>query len=161
MGITLGVGFRLWHLPLRLTAGAFILNSGLGKLRTDDDEVFKRVHGLASGTYPQLQSWEPRTFVRALGAGETALGVALLAPVVPPVVAGAGLSAFAAGLLGLYFKTPGMTVDGIRPSPQGLALAKDSWLLGMGLALLVDRPRRDRSRRARSRRAAPAPSPES
>jgi hypothetical protein len=132
------VQFRLWHVPIRLAAGAFILNSGINKMRSDDDDVFKGVHGMASTAYPQVSEVEPRTFVRALGAAEVALGGALLTPFVSPLVAGAGLTAFSAGLIGLYLRIPGMTEDGIRPSPQGLPLAKDSWLLSMGIALMMD-----------------------
>jgi hypothetical protein len=32
-----------------------------------------------------------------------------------------------------------MTQDGVRPSQQGIALAKDSWLLSIGVALMLDR----------------------
>jgi hypothetical protein len=50
-----------------------------------------------------------------------------------------GLTAFSAGLLGLYVRTPGMTKeDGIRPTKQGTAMAKDVWMLGIGLGLVVD-----------------------
>lgn len=131
--------FQLWHLPVRVATGAFILNSGLSKLKTDDEETFKGVHGMASSAYPQFRDIDPKTFVRALGAGEVALGSALLTPFVSPGLAGAGLTAFSGGLLGMYFRLPGMTVDGIRPSHQGLPLAKDSWLLATGLALMLDR----------------------
>ena len=131
--------FKLWHVPLRAVTGAFILNSGLSKIRAEDDEMHKSVHGMATQAYPQFQSMEPRNFTRLLGAGEVALGGALLAPFVSPGLAGAGLTAFSGGLLGLYFRIPGMTVDGIRPSHQGLPLAKDSWMLAIGLALMLDR----------------------
>jgi hypothetical protein len=58
---------------------------------------------------------------------------------VPAAVAGAGLTAFSAGLLGLYARTPGMTKeDGIRPSQQGTPLAKDVWMLGIGIGLTID-----------------------
>lgn len=131
--------FRLWHLPARAITGAFILNSGVMKLKSDDPETHKGVHGMASTAYPQLAGMEPKTFTKLLGAGEVALGATLLAPFVSPGLAGAGLTAFSAGLLGLYFKVPGMTVDGIRPSQQGTAIAKDSWLLAIGLGLMLDR----------------------
>ena len=131
--------FQLWHLPVRVATGAFILNSGLNKLKTDDDDTFKGVHGMASNAYPQLSEVDPKLFVRALGAGEVALGATLLAPFISPGVAGAGLTAFSAGLLGLYFKIPGMTLDGVRPSHQGIPIAKDSWLLAIGVALMLDR----------------------
>ena len=51
-------------------------------------------------------------------------------------VAGLGLTAFGAGLLSMYFGGDQYTEDdGIRPSSAGLAIAKDSWLVGIGLAL--------------------------
>lgn len=131
--------FKLWHIPVRLSTGAFILNSGLAKLKSEDEEMHKGIHGMASGVYPQFESMQPRTFTKALGAAEVALGAALLTPFVSPGLAGAGLTAFSSGLLGLYFKTPGMTQDGIRPSQNGMALAKDSWLAAIGLALMLDR----------------------
>ncbi|HET9076651.1 MAG TPA: hypothetical protein VFN68_06950 [Acidimicrobiales bacterium] len=131
--------FKLWHVPVRAATGAFILNSGLSKLQSNDDEMHKGVHGMASTAYPQVGGLEPKTFTRILGAAETALGAALLAPFISPGLAGAGLTAFSAGLMGMYFKIPGMTEDGIRPSRQGLAMAKDSWLLAIGVALMLDR----------------------
>ena len=71
---------------------------------------------------------------------EVILGAALLTPVVPAALAGAGLTAFSAGLLGLYLKVPGMRQQGtLKPTQEGQAIAKDSWLLGIGLALLLDR----------------------
>lgn len=124
---------------MRAVTGAFILNSGLGKLKTDDAEVQKHVHEMATNAYPQFAGVEPATFTKALGAGEVALGAALLAPFISPGLAGAGLTAFSGGLLGMYFRLPGMTTDGIRPSPQGIPLAKDSWLLAIGVALMLDR----------------------
>ena len=52
---------------------------------------------------------------------------------------GAALSAFGAGLVRLYLKTPGMTDEsGIRPTQDGIGLAKDVWLFAIGLALLID-----------------------
>ena len=42
-----------WQLPLRLTAGTYILDSGLHK-RHPDEETAKHLHGFASGAYP----WE-------------------------------------------------------------------------------------------------------
>jgi len=130
------VSFRLSHIPLRLTAGAFILNAGLGKWR-GNEQTAAGVHGMATGTYPVLASLEPRTFLRVLAGGEIALGAALLVPVVPAAVAGTGLVAFSAGLLGLYLRTPGMRI-GLRPTQQGTPIAKDVWLLGMGAALVLD-----------------------
>ena len=70
---------------------------------------------------------------------EITLGAALLLPVVPAAVAGAGLAAFSGGLLGLYARTPGMRKEGTPfPTQQGIALAKDAWMLGIGLGLVID-----------------------
>jgi uncharacterized membrane protein YphA (DoxX/SURF4 family) len=126
------------RLPARLAVGAFILNSGLSKWSADE-ETAARLHGMATGTYPFLARLKPRDFARLLSVGEIALGSALLLPVVPAAAAGMGLTAFSAGLLGLYARTPGMTKeDGIRPTQQGTPLAKDVWMLGIGLGLVVD-----------------------
>jgi hypothetical protein len=133
------VKFRLWHLPARAITGAFILNTGVTKLRSDDQDMHKGVHEMASTAYPQVAGMDPRTFTKLLGAAEVALGASLLTPFVSPGLAGAGLTGFSGALLGLYFRVPGMTVDGIRPSPRGIPLAKDSWLLAIGLGLMLDR----------------------
>jgi len=129
---------RARHLPPRIAAGAFILNSGIGKWSADE-ETAAQLHGFATGTYPFLGKLKPRDFARLLAASEIALGAALLVPVVPAAVAGAGLAAFSSGLLGLYARTPGMRKDGTPlPSQQGIPLAKDVWMLGIGLGLLID-----------------------
>ena len=57
----------------------------------------------------------------------------------PTVVAGAGLTAFSGGLLGLYARTPGMRKEGTPlPTHEGTALAKDVWMAGIGLGLVLD-----------------------
>jgi hypothetical protein len=132
------VRIKLWHLPVRLVTGAFILNSGISKQGTDA-ETASQLYGLTAGTYPPVRGMTPDRFVRLVSAGEILLGTALLVPVVPAAVAGAGLAAFSAGLLGLYARTPGMREPGsIRPTQQGTALAKDVWMFGIGAALVVD-----------------------
>ncbi|AEA28003.1 hypothetical protein ACFQ34_26510 [Pseudonocardia benzenivorans] len=131
------------HVALRTTAGAFILNTGIGKWK-GDEKTAAGVHGMAKGTYPFLDAVAPQPFLKALAAGEITLGAALLTPFVPAAVVGAGLTGFAASLLGLYLGTPGMH-DKLRPTQQGNAIAKDVWLLGMGAALLADGLRRKRS----------------
>jgi hypothetical protein len=129
---------KLWHWPLRLAAGAFILNSGLDK-RDTPKEVAEGMHGMAATAYPQLADQEPTRFVDTLSKAETALGGALLAPVVPTKLVAAPLTGFAAGLLGMYLRVPGMRQEGsIKPTQDGNAIAKDVWLLGIGLALLAD-----------------------
>ncbi|HEY7136587.1 MAG TPA: hypothetical protein VIB48_16155 [Acidimicrobiia bacterium] len=128
---------KLSNVPLRLSTGAFILNSGITK-RDADQETIDRLHGFASSVYPPLKRIRPEQFVKALSTAEIALGAALLAPVVPATIAGTALSAFSAGLLGLYVKTPGMTRGtSVRPTNDGTALAKDSWMLGIGVSLIM------------------------
>lgn len=132
------LGLKARHWPGRIAVGAYILDSGLTK-RSADDETAKYLHESASTAYPMLNRLEPRTFARLLSFGEMAVGAALLLPVVPTAVAGAGLTAFSAGLVGLYLRTPGMRRErSLRPTQQGLALAKDVWMLGMGLGFVVD-----------------------
>ena len=83
--------------------------------------------------------WIPRQFLRLLAAGEIATGAALLAPMVSTAKAGAALTGFSGALLGLYAKTPGMRKPGsIWPTQQGTPISKDSWMLAIGLALIVD-----------------------
>ena len=128
---------NLTHVPIRVATGAFILNSGIGKLGADEGTA-QFLHGAAASTYPGLfKDMKPASFARLLAVSEIALGAALLAPMVPATVAGAGLTGFGASLLGMYFNTPSMTLDdGIRPSQEGTAVAKDVWLVGAGLTLL-------------------------
>lgn len=126
------------HLPPRVAAGAFILNSGVGKLRVDE-ETAAQLRGFAAGAYPVLARLKPTDFVRLLAVSEITLGAALLLPVVPAAVAGAGLAAFSGGLLGLYARTPGMRKQGSPfPTQQGIPLAKDAWMMGIGLGLVID-----------------------
>jgi hypothetical protein len=126
------------QLPVRIAAGAFMLNSGIGKLSADE-ETAAGLHGFATGTYPFLGKLKPKDFARLVGASEIALGTALIVPAVPAALAGAGLAAFSGGLLGLYARTPGMRKQGTPfPTEQGTVLAKDSWLMGIALGLIID-----------------------
>ena len=129
---------KLRQLPPRLATGVFILDSGWGKQGADDDAA-KKYHEMAANAYPFLRNIPPKTFTRLLSAGELALGAALVLPVVPAVVAGSGLAAFSTGLLGMYLRMPGTTREGsVLPSEQGIPLAKDVWMLGTGLGLVLD-----------------------
>ncbi|WP_335936207.1 hypothetical protein [Streptomyces sp. PTD5-9] len=120
----------------RLATGAFILNSGLGKLKADEDTA-RSMHDMACAAYPFLKKIEPGRFTRALAWSEIAIGGALLAPFVPTRVAGLALTGFSSGLLGLYLRLPGMREPGsLRPTHNGVPLAKDSWMLGIGLGFL-------------------------
>ncbi|SES44375.1 MULTISPECIES: DoxX family membrane protein [Lentzea] len=128
----------LRQLPARITTGAYVLNSGLGKLHADQ-QAAESMHGWAANTYPLLGKLDPQRFAKLLAAGEIATGVALLVPLVPGIVAGAALTGFGGALLGLYLKTPGMRQErSLRPTEQGISLAKDVWLVGIGLSLVLD-----------------------
>ncbi|MGB3186521.1 MAG: hypothetical protein WBG36_15740 [Ornithinimicrobium sp.] len=125
------------HLPLRLATGVFILNSGISKLGADE-ETAQGIHGLASTAYPMIKDVKPKDFTEVLAYGEIALGTALLIPKVPSGAAGTALAGFGSALLGIYWQAPGMRQEGsFRPTPQGLAIAKDSWLVGIGITLVM------------------------
>jgi uncharacterized membrane protein YphA (DoxX/SURF4 family) len=129
---------NLSHLPLRVAIGAFFVNSGMSK-RNLDGEAAAGMHGMAANAMPPLKRIEPATFGRLLSSTEILIGAALLLPVVPSVVAGAGLVGFGAGLMRLYWATPGMHEPGDpRPTTQGIPIAKDTWLVGAGLTLILD-----------------------
>jgi hypothetical protein len=133
----LGLPITVPEIAPRISAGAFILNSGLGK-RGVPAEAAAGMHGFATGTYPFLKSVPPEQFVKGLSTAEIVIGGALLTPFVPTAVAGALLTGFSGGLLGLYLKTPGMRKPGsLAPTDEGLSLAKDSWLVGIGIGLLT------------------------
>ncbi|SEG43139.1 hypothetical protein SAMN05444920_1021008 [Nonomuraea solani] len=129
---------RPHQLPGRLAAAAVILNSGLGKAGADA-ETAAGLQGMATTAYPFLGRMDPVTFARLLSRGEIVLGAALLAPFVPSLLAGAALTGFAASLLGLYVKVPGLRQEGsLRPTQQGIGMVKDLWLLGIGLGLVIE-----------------------
>jgi hypothetical protein len=133
------VATKLWHVPVRLATGAIILDQGLLKLGADEDTV-KWLHGQAVQAFPQFADMEPRDFVQLLSTGEIALGAALLGiGFVPSSLAGLGLGLFGGSLTRLYLKSPGTRREGsIAPSQQGIGLAKDSWMLAIGTALVLD-----------------------
>jgi hypothetical protein len=130
---------KLWHVPVRLATGAIILDQGLLKLGADEDTV-KWLHGQASNAFPQFADMDPKDFVQLLSTCEIALGIALLGiGFVPSSVAGLGLGIFGGSLTRLYLKSPGTRREGsIAPSQQGVGLAKDSWMLAIGTALVLD-----------------------
>jgi hypothetical protein len=130
---------KLWHVPVRLATGAIILDQGLLKLGADEDTV-KWLHGQASNAFPQFADMDPKDFVQLLSTSEIALGIALLGiGFVPSSVAGLGLGIFGGSLTRLYLKSPGTRREGsIAPSQQGVGLAKDSWMLAIGTALVLD-----------------------
>ena len=52
---------RLSHLPLRLTTGAFILNSGLSK-KGLEGQAAEGLHAMAVGAVPALERVPPQRF---------------------------------------------------------------------------------------------------
>ncbi|MFJ2093721.1 hypothetical protein ACIOEW_31245 [Streptomyces sp. NPDC087901] len=138
--------------PPRIATGAFILNSGLGKLKADE-ATQQGLHGMACTAYPFLKKIEPDRFTRLLAWSEIAVGSSLLVPFVPTRLAGLALAGFSGGLVGLYLRVPGMREPGsLRPSQDGVPLAKDSWMLGIGLGFLGAGTRRAGSAAQRCRR---------
>ena len=118
--------------------GAFFLHTALSK-RGLDERGADGLHAFAASAYPPLQSIPSRTFVQGMTAAEAAIATSLLVPVVPAAVGAAGLTAFGAGLVGTYWRAPGLRQPGsVRPTEIGLGVAKDSWMVAAGLAVLLD-----------------------
>jgi len=122
---------------LRAVPGAFIANSGIGKIGMPA-EYSAGVQQAAASGIPAAAKLPADKFGTYLGYAETAIGASLLAPFVSSKLAGAGLAAFSGGLLTMYFRNPENTeADGIRPSQEGLSLSKDVFMLAIGLALMA------------------------
>jgi hypothetical protein len=136
-GVQMSLAAKLRRAPLRIATGAFILNAGVGKLKADEGTA-AALHGMGSGAYPILKKIEPKVFIKVLAAGEIAVGTALLLPLVPAGLAGIVLTGFAGSLLGMYIRTPGLHDKYLRPNQSGTAVAKDVWMLGSGISLIVD-----------------------
>jgi uncharacterized membrane protein YphA (DoxX/SURF4 family) len=141
---------NLSHIPLRTAIGVFILNSGLSHWNLEG-QAAESTRGMAAAAIPPLGRVGPAAFARLLAGTEITLGTALLLPVVPSKLAGLGLAGFAGGLMRLYWATPGLHEPGSpRPTPQGIAIAKDSWLIGAALTLIFDDLMGRRRRRGRA-----------
>lgn len=125
-------------IPIRLATGAYILHAGWEKWHGGEEQA-KGVHGMAVGSYSFLDRVPATRFLKLLAASEMALGAALLAPVVPNRLAGAGLTAFSGGLLTMYLRTPALHKPGsIWPTQNGIGISKDVWMLAIGLNLVTD-----------------------
>lgn len=130
---------RISNAILRGVPGAFLLQSGYGKLGMDAESA-EGLKQFASTGVPQFADWDSQTFTKFIAGTELALGTALLTPFVSKRLVGAGLLAFSAGLLSMYFRNSDMTQeDGIRPSEQGLTLSKDAFLAAIGAALVLQK----------------------
>jgi uncharacterized membrane protein YphA (DoxX/SURF4 family) len=129
---------RLRNLPTRLATGAYIFHSGWEKWHGNEEQA-TGVHGMASGAFPVFKPMRATDFLKMLSVGEMALGAALLAPVVPPAIAGVALTGFSGALVTMYLRTDGMRKPGsLWPTTQGTGISKDVWMLGIGLGLVVD-----------------------
>jgi uncharacterized membrane protein YphA (DoxX/SURF4 family) len=123
--------------PLRVATGAYILHSGIEKWNGGEEHA-AAIHGMAAGAYPFLSKVPSGRFLKALAAAEIAIGATLLSPIVPNRLAGASLTAFAGGLVVMYFRTPALHRPGsVWPTPAGIGISKDIWMLGIGLGLLT------------------------
>ncbi|KAF0966560.1 DoxX family membrane protein [Rhodococcus sp. T7] len=128
----------LGDLPGRIATGGFILHTGLQKWSADE-QTAQGVHGMAAGAFPFLNAIPPERFIKLLSIAEIGTGVALLVPFVPTAVAGAALTGFSGGLVAMYARTPALRNPGsIWPNENGIAIAKDTWMLGMGLGYVLD-----------------------
>jgi uncharacterized membrane protein YphA (DoxX/SURF4 family) len=129
---------RTRNIPTRAATGAYILHSGWDKWHGTEEQA-QGLHGMAAGAYPFLRRMEPATFLRALAIAEMGLGTMLLAPFAPNRMAGASLTAFSGALLTMYLRTPTLHKPGsIWPTPAGIGVSKDVWMLGVGLGLVID-----------------------
>ena len=125
-------------LPGRVVTGAYILHAGLEKWSGDADRA-AGIHGMAAGAYPVLKDVPPSIFLKALSASEIATGALLLSPFVSNAAAGAALTGFSGGLLGMYWRTDALHKPGsVWPSQSGIAVSKDVWMFGIGVGLLLD-----------------------
>lgn len=97
------------------------------------------MHRAAAGAYPFLADIPATTFLRALAFGEIAVGSLLLLPLVPNRVAGTALTGFSGALVGMYLLTLELhRPASVWPSPKGIAVSKDVWMLGIGAGLVLD-----------------------
>lgn len=128
---------KLRRAPVRLATGGYILNSGVNKLGADEGTA-AWLHSTAANALPFVKRMPPTVFAKVLAAGEIAVGAALLAPVVPAGLAGLALLGFGGALTAMYVRTPAWHDRYLRPSAEGVAPAKDIWLLGAGVGLVVD-----------------------
>jgi len=132
------VSLHLRNVPTRAATGAYILHSGLSKWNGTEEQA-KGLHAMAAGAYPFLADVPPAKFLKALAAAEIGIGAALLTAFVGNRLAGAALTAFSGGLLGMYLRTPALHEPGsVWPSRAGIAISKDVWMLGIGLGLAAD-----------------------
>jgi uncharacterized membrane protein YphA (DoxX/SURF4 family) len=133
-----GLAVRARDLPGRIATGAYILHAGLEKWNGDEARA-EAVQGMAAGAFPVVKTVSATTFLKLLAGAEIATGAALLAPFVSNAAAGLALTGFSGGLIQMYWKTESLHKPGsVWPTPAGIAISKDVWMLGIGVGLLVD-----------------------
>jgi hypothetical protein len=93
---------------------------------------------MATRAYPFLAKSEPKPFVHVLAAGELTVASALLLPIIPARLAGLALIGFSGSLLSMYVRVPFLHDKYLRPTPDGVPIAKDIWMMGIGISLVVD-----------------------
>jgi hypothetical protein len=124
----MGISAKARRAPLRLTTGAYVLNTGIATFGVDDD-ASARLQSTVATYVPQANRLDPRTFSKVVAAGEVTLGTALLLPIVPTAAAGLALTAFGGSLLATRWRTPDAT---------SAPAVTDAWLTGSGASLLLD-----------------------
>lgn len=130
--------FKIHQLPPRLACGAFLLHTGFSK-RTLNAETAAGLRDQAARVFPALGKMDPVLFGKLLSTFEISLGTALVIPIVPTWLVSAGLIGFSGMLMGVYLKTPELTQNnGIRPSPAGMPIARDVFMLGSAIGLFIE-----------------------
>jgi len=133
---------RTGHLPLRLTTGAVIPNSGLSK-RAFPPGAAAGLQNMAANAVSVVRTMRPGTFDKTFSAAELTLGVALLTPVVPSALVGPRWPRSAVDCRPCTGRPRACTnrarsVPPLRPTQDGTAVAKGVWMFGTGTALLAD-----------------------
>ena len=112
-----------------------MLDAGIKKLGADEG-TYAYLQQMAATGVPAVAKLDPKTFGKLISYSEPALGATLLTPFIPSRLAGAGLTAFGANLMTMYFRNPDMHDGAFRPTQDGQQLANNIVILGAGLALL-------------------------
>ena len=126
------------HLPQRIAAGAFILNSGIGKLSADE-ETAAQLHGFAAGAYPFLAKLKPGTSSGSWRRARSRSARRCCCPSSRPPSRARGWRRSPAACSAC---TPGRPACARKAAPSRPSrespLAKDAWMMGIGLGLVID-----------------------
>ncbi len=137
---------RIANQPIRLVAGASMLNDGMEKLNADEMRA-SAVPEMAEEAGPGSEGMPTEPFVKVMSVAEVGIGAALVLPLLPDRLVGLFLTAFVGGKFLLRGQNDG--IDQLRPTTTQPKPAKDAWLLGIGLTLLATGPGRRRPARAK------------